>query len=80
MNFNNISNAKKLKIIQDARPIYEEMVYLSLINLGINPDSFDPDNAVLEEEEDATRISYKNSLIKALEVLSVFDVEMEKNI
>jgi hypothetical protein len=78
MNFNSIPKSKKLQIIADTMPVYEEIVYSSLIYLGIDPESFDPEDYSIETD-DATALSNKNNLIKALEVLSVFNSEIEKN-
>ena len=78
MNFNSIPNSKKLQIIADIRPSYEEIVYTALIYIGIDPESFDPDNYSIETE-DPTGLSYKNSMIKALAVLDMLNGEIEKN-
>jgi hypothetical protein len=44
MYFNNLNSEKKKELLQLSRPLHEQVLYGSLIRLGIDPSSFDPDN------------------------------------
>ena len=42
--FNNITNEKKLEMLETARDLHEQVLYESLIRLGIDPSTFSIDN------------------------------------
>lgn len=47
----NIDKEVKREILLTAKTRHEENVYASICNLGLDPDSFDPDNTAIEGEE-----------------------------
>lgn len=82
MLFNNIETSKKIEILQQAIPKFEQDVYQILLELAIDPATFDEDN--FEEidpsidEGDVAAISFHARLKKALDGLQFIKQEIAR--
>lgn len=80
MLFNNIDKSTKIEILEENIPKYEKDIYEILIQLGIDPASFDEDN--FEEEDplanpdDTVTKSLRSRLKKAIDALNLINEEI----
>lgn len=73
MLFNNLDKNTKIEILEENIPKHEKKIYGFLAELAINPDSFDQDSFVVNEElidpNDSATITVRENLKKALDAL-----------
>ena len=82
MLFNNIETSKKIEILQQTIPKFEQDVYQVLLELAIDPATFDEDN--FEEidpsidEGDAATIAFRARLKQALDAVQFIKQEIAR--
>lgn len=80
MLFNNVDKSKKIEILQQTIPKFEQDVYQILIELAIDPATFDEDNFEeidpLTHEDDLSTIAFRNRLRQCLDALQFIKQEI----
>ena len=76
--FNNITNEKKLEILETARALQEQVLYESLIRLGLDPSTFDIDSFDSDSSNYQPNVEeIIQDAVKAISALKIIYQEME---
>jgi hypothetical protein len=76
--FNNLTKEKKIEILESAMPFHEQVLYESIIRLGLDPDEFDPDLFDgTEENFGPQNLEFCKSAQKAIDGLDLIRRQIE---
>jgi len=80
MLFNNVPKSEKIQILEEVIPKYEKNVYHLLVQLAIDPITFDEDNFEEEDplvnEDDFETKAFRNKLKKELDAIRLIKQEI----
>jgi len=77
--FEDLQNETKLNIIEGQRSSVMQQMYVVLIRLGINPESFDPTSFTQQEYDNQGDLSNQEMLVDLISQVSLLD-EIEVSI